>query len=477
LTDRAARDARLRLPDDSPVHAIARACADAGGRALIVGGWVRDQLLERRASDDLDLEVQGLDPGEVESVLAHFGDVHRVGRAFPVLLMSLGDGSRLEVSLPRTGDPGADGAILGFDPGLSFEVASRGRDLRINAMGWDPLTGEVLDPHGGRQDVRDGALRATDPERFGHDPLRGLRTAQLAARLEMDVDQQLRELCGATDLDAVAPERVFAEFRRLLLKAREPSRALELLRETRLLRFFPELEALVDVPQDPQWHPEGDVWTHTLLVVDQAARLRSGADEARDLLLMLGALCHDLGKPRTTEERDGRIVSRRHSEEGIPYTESFLARMRAPKAVVRGTAALVRHHLAPAQFVRSLGGGEDATPRAYRRLLRKLREDGLDAELLVRVARADHLGRTTEEALAGVFPAGDVFLARALEVEGERLTYEPVVKGRHLLARGFEAGPQLGGLLERCREVQDETGWAEVEPILARALEGWEGES
>ncbi len=459
----------LGLPEDSPLPAIARAFADEGGRALVVGGWVRDRLLDRDASDDLDLEIQGLGPDAVEALLARFGDVHRVGRSFPVLLLPLADGSRLEVSLPRTGEPRGEGGLPHFDPSLSFAEASRGRDLRINAMAWDPLTGEILDPHDGRRDIAERTLRATDPESFGHDPLRGLRTAQLAARLEMDVDDELRGLCAAMDLEAVAPERIFAEFRRLLLHAPRPSRAFALLRETQLLRFFPELAALVGVPQDPEWHPEGDVWMHTLLVVDMAARLRTGEDESADLLLMLGALCHDFGKPQTTEERDGRIVSRRHSDVGVAPTKRFLSRMRVPKAVVRGVAALVRHHLAPALFVHS-GAGEDAGPRAYRRLLRKLREDGLDAELLYRVARADHLGRTTEEAQAGVFPAGDAFLERAREVEAEPLTYRSIVKGRHLLARGIEPGPEVGRLLARCREIQDETGWSEVEPILKRAL-------
>jgi tRNA nucleotidyltransferase (CCA-adding enzyme) len=462
-------DERLELPEESVVPAIARACAEAGGRALVVGGWVRDQLLGRSASRDLDLEIQGLAPGEIESLLARFGAVERVGRSFPVYLVK---GLPFDVCLPRTGAPREDGEPPGFDPALDFAEAARGRDLRVNSMAWDPLRQELLDPYDGRRDIEEGVLRATDAALFGRDPLRGLRTAQLAARLGMAIDDELASLCAGTDLTRVAPERIWGEMRTLLLQASRPSRAFEVLESTRLLRFFPELAALVGVPQDAKWHPEGDVWVHTLLVIDVAASLRGDRveDAQRDLLLMLGSLCHDLGKPGTTEEHEGRIVSRRHSQEGARPTEDLLARMRAPTAVVRATCALVRHHLAPAEFVRPGQPGGEAGPRAYRKLLRRLREDGVDAELLYRVARSDHLGRTTEDARAGRFEAGDVFLERARSVEADPGTYEAVVTGRHLIARGVEPGPEMGRLLARCREVQDEIGETDAQAILARVL-------
>lgn len=439
----------LHLADDAPARRIARAVADAGGKALVVGGWVRDQLLRAGAgSQDIDLEVFGLDAQRLEDVLSGFGEVHRVGRAFPVYLVGR---LAMDVSLPGT---------------PCFADASLRRDLRVNAMAWDPLTGVLEDPHDGRADLEARTLRAVDPTRFGDDPLRGLRTVQLAARLGMDPDEELRALCAATDLSEVAAERVFGEWRRILLRAPRPAVALSLLRDVSLLRFFPELEALIDVPQDPEWHPEGDVWLHTGLVIDQAARARNG-DERRDLLLMLGALCHDLGKPGTTEETLGRIVSRKHSEAGVEPTRTFLERMRAPGWLVTGAVALVRHHLAPAEFTRSSG---EAGPRAYRKLARRLAEADLDFQLLTDVARADHLGRTTPDAIAESFPAGDIFLERAQAIDSEPATHEPAVTGKHLLARGIAPGPEMGALLERCRDVQDETGWTDPEPILARVL-------
>jgi tRNA nucleotidyltransferase (CCA-adding enzyme) len=280
----------------------------------------------------------------------------------------------------------------------------------------------------------------------------------------MEIDDELAALCAATDLTEVAPERIYTEMRKLLLHAPRPSSGLETIRRTDLLRFFPEMAALVDVAQDAEWHPEGDVWTHTLMCLDVAAELRIG-DPARDLLLMLGVLCHDLGKPATTEERDGRIISHRHDSLGVEWSERLLARMRAPNAVVRGIGALVRHHLAPALYTRPGGAG----PRGYRRLLRRLHEAGVDVDLLWRVARADHLGRTTQDALAGEFPAGEAFVERAKELEQDPNTFEPAVTGRYLIARGVAPGEQMGELLERCREVQDETSWTDPARILERA--------
>ena len=442
--------ALLTLPDMHPALAIARSVAAAGGRALVVGGWVRDRLLGSEADDDdIDLEVFGLEPEVLEPLLAEAGPLRRVGQSYPIYQVG---GLALDISTPDTGD---------------FAEAARRRDLRVNAIGWDPLAGALEDPHGGQADLAAGILRAVDPARFGEDPLRGLRSVQLAARLEMRLDEPLRALCAASDLRAVPAERIYAEWKRILLRADRPSIALTLLQELELLTFFPELEALVGVSQDPEWHPEGDVWVHTGRVIDQAARLRTGDDE-RDLLLMFGALCHDFGKPATTEEREGRIVSRKHSERGRGPSRSFLEGLRAPLWLVTGVLALVQHHLAPAHFVREPGA---AGAKAYRKLARRLAAAGVDFELLYQVARADHLGCGTAAARAGSFEAGDTFLARAREIEAEPGTHESVVKGRHLLALGIGPGPEMGKLLARCRDVQDETGWRNAEMILERVLE------
>jgi tRNA nucleotidyltransferase (CCA-adding enzyme) len=447
---------------DPKVVEIARAIRSAGGRALLVGGCVRDRLLGQESKDQ-DVEVFGLDLPALDAVLARFGEVIAIGRAFGVLQIK---GVAIDFSLPRRDSKvgaGHKGFTIAFDPGLDFATAARRRDLTINSIGFDPLSEEILDPHGGRADLQLGVLRATDPAHFSEDPLRGLRVAQFAARFEMRVDPELARLCRALDLSELSGERVLEEWRKLLLKGVRPSLGLEFLRETDLLRFFPELAALVGVPQDPEWHPEGDCWVHNQMVVDEAARLRDGGPD--DAVLMFGALLHDVGKPPTTVTENGRVRSPSHDVRGVPLAAAFLERMRAPTELVARVSAMVEHHLAPALFVKN-----GATAKGYRRLARKLASAGASVELLLRVARADHLGRTTDEALARRFPAGDEFLAKARELAVEQKPPRDVVLGRHLIARGLTPGVEFGQILERCRELQDETGWDDPERILDQVL-------
>ena len=453
----------MRLPDlPAPIPEAAGAIAAAGGRAYAVGGYVRDLLLGK-APKDLDVEVHGLDLEALRGILQRFGRVLEVGRAFGVLRLADPD---VDFSLPRRDSkmgPGHRGFDVAVDPGLGFAAAARRRDLTINSIGLDLLSGAVLDPHGGQRDLQRKILRAVDPRTFPEDPLRALRVAQFSARLDMRADAALTSLCQRLDLSEISPERRFEEFRKLLLGGVRPSRGLAFMREASLLRFFPELGALVDVPQDPAWHPEGDVWTHTLMVVDEAAAARQG--DADDLALMFGALCHDFGKPATTVAAAGRVRSPAHSEAGVAPARAFLDSLRAPKALTECVCALVAHHLAPALFHR-----QAATAKAYRRLSRKLREAGATMELLARVARADHFGRTTADAIAREFPAGDSFIAGARELAVADQAPADAVLGRHLIRRGLAPGPRFGELLRQCREVQDERGWSDPERILDSVL-------
>lgn len=449
-----------RIDLDPDIERFAHAIREAGGRAILVGGFVRDLLLGH-ASKDVDLEVYGLELAALERLLARFGEVIAVGRAFGVLKVK---GYDFDVSVPRRdnkiGKRHRDFRVE-VDPNLSFDEASKRRDLTINSIGLDPLTREILDPHGGRRDLVARRLRATDRLTFAEDPLRALRVAQFLARFEMTPDDELFELCREADLRDLSPERLWDEFRKLLLKAERPSLGLEFIEKTGLIRFFPELEAMVDCPQDAIWHPEGTVWVHTLMVVDRAAGLKIG-DPEEDLLLMYGALCHDLGKPDTTfTDEEGRVRSPNHEALGVEPTERFLARVRAPKAFTEKVGLLVRYHLAPATFPK-----QSARPKAYRRLARKLGAADVPLLLLARVARADHFGRTTPDALAGEYPAGEEFLAKidALHIGDEP---EPdAVLGRHLIARGLTPGRHFRGILEACRELQDDRGWTDPDQIL-----------
>ena len=451
---------------DSQIKAVAEAIVHAGGRPIAVGGYVRD-LCRGVEHKDMDIEVFGLGLDDVEAVLARFGRVRRVGRAFGVLRLD-GRGIHAEVSLPRRDSkrgPGHRGFDVEVDPTLDFAEAARRRDLTINSMGMELPGGAILDPYGGRDDIKRRILRATDASTFSEDPLRGLRVAQFCARLEMAPDAELVRLCRELDLTEISPERKRDELDKLLLDGVRPSQGLAFLKKTGLLRFFPELGSLVGVPQDPRWHPEGDVWTHTLMVVDEAASLRIG-DKDDDEALMFGALCHDFGKPLVTAAQgDGSIRSPRHSEAGVAPTRTFLGNLRTSHALTKRVCALVRHHLAPAQFV-AQGSGD----RAYRRLARRLAADGVTMELLVRTARADHFGRTTKEALARSFVEGDRFLARARALAVAERSPPNAVLGRHLIAKGFTPGPEFSDVLRRCRAVQDTYGWHDPDRILEHVL-------
>jgi len=438
-------------PVDDRLLEIARAVERAGGRALVVGGYVRDQLLGI-ASKDVDVEVLGLSREALGEILASFGRVIPMGRSFAVARVA-----GLDVDFACSEDPDRIG--------LDFARAARRRDLTVNSMAIDPLTDELLDPAGGRADLERRRLRATDPSRFGDDPLRALRVAQLRARFELEPDTELCRLCAAQDLAGVAGERILEELRKLLLRSARPSLGFAFMRESDQLRFFPELRALIDTPQEAEWHPEGDVWIHTLMSLDRAAELRVN-DPDEDLTLMFGVLCHDLGKPDTTREDEGRIRSLGHDRAGVEPTTQLLTRLRASNRLVARVCALVEHHLAPALFCK-----QEAGPKGYRRLARKLEAAEVSLELLERVARADHLGRTTEEALARHFPAGDAFLERARALRVEERGPADVVLGRHLIARGLSPGPEFSAILNRCRALQDELGETNPDRLLDLAFE------
>jgi len=445
------------------VFALAQEVRRRGGCAYLVGGYVRDRLLDTR-SKDVDVEVFGISMADLEKLLSAHGDVIPVGRAFGVLRVK---GLDVDFSVPRRDSrvgKGHRGFRVEADPTMSPAEAVRRRDLTINALLLDPLSGEVLDPAGGLEDLKAGRLRAVDAGTFPEDPLRPVRVAQLAARLEYAVDPTLLALCRGTELSELPPERLWEEWVKMLLRGRRPSLGLAFLLAAELLSATPALEAMVGVPQDPEWHPEGDVWVHTLMAVDAAAGLRTG-DRDDDLALMFGTLCHDLGKPATTAFVDERWRSHLHDVKGEGPTRELLGALGAPPRLVTAVVALVRRHLHPTFFV-----NQNAGPRAYRRLARELDAAGTSMATLERVARADSLGRTTPDALERSFPEGDRFLGTASELRVRDESPRDVVLGRHLLARGLTPGPKFGEILARCREIQDETGLDDPELILDRAL-------
>ena len=441
--------------------AIARAVREAGGRALIVGGWVRDRLMGH-PSKDIDVEVFGIDAVRLKEILQRFGSVNTVGESFTVYKVG-----GLDVSIPRreskTGR-GHKGFNVTGDPALSYEDAARRRDFTINAISWDPLTGEYVDPFDGRGDIERRVLRAVDASTFADDSLRVLRAIQFAARFEFSVDPTTRDLCRGLPLDDLPAERIWGEIEKLLLRARKPSIGFALALELGVIeRLFPELDALVGCPQEPEWHPEGDVWIHTLLVIDEARKRIDDLEYPQQVALMLGAVCHDLGKPPTTALIDGRIRSLDHEEEGIPPSRALLDRLNVHSLqgydVRREVLGMVANHLKPGMFCKAQPPVGDG---AFRRLAQKV-----DLELLARVARADCEGR------GGGFDcsAMDWFGQRARELGVEHAPPEPLVKGRHLVELGVAPGPALGEVLRHVYERQLDGSVTDFDSAFALARE------
>jgi tRNA nucleotidyltransferase (CCA-adding enzyme) len=425
---------------------------EAGGRPYLVGGAVRNALLGLPLKD-FDVEVYGLPADALKAALERLGRVDAAGQAFTVYKLSglAGIAGAVDVALPRRDSkvgPGHRGIAVSGDPRLSIEQASRRRDFTINAMLYEPFAPQLLDPQGGRADLEARRLRAVDPASFGEDPLRALRAVQLAARFELEVELATARLCASMPLVELPAARVFGEIEKLLLEARRPSIGLRLLREWGMLRALaPELLPLPDTPQDPDWHPEGDVWTHTLQALDQAVPLREDLDRPRALALMLGTLCHDLGKPATTRLEEGRLRSPGHEEAGLAPTQALLDRWNVHTLQgydVRGQVlGLVAQHLKPGQLYQER---ERVSDGAIRRLAAKC-----EAALLYRVAKADCLGRAPGD-FAPV--AMEWFLARVRELEVAERPPQPLLKGRHVLELGLPPGPAVGRILRAVYERQ-----------------------
>ncbi len=423
---------------------IARAVSDAGGRALVVGGFVRDQLLGHESSE-LDLEVFGITEERLQSLLAAFGRVDPVGQHFPVYRLGT-----IDVSLPRRESKSGRGHkafTVSGDPFMPIEEAARRRDFTVNAISWDPLTGEYVDPFNGRADLERRILRVVDPQTFTDDSLRVLRALQFAARFELTVDEETKAICRQIALDDLPAERVWGEFEKLLLKAARPSTGFALARELGVTeRLLPEMHALIDCPQEPEWHPEGDCWIHTLMVIDEARRRNVDLDRPRLAAVMLGAVCHDLGKPSTTAVIDGRIRSLGHEEAGVAPASALLDRLNVHSLdgfdVRAQVLGMVAHHLKPGAFYKvrdAIGDG------AFRRLAQRT-----DLELLARLARADCNGRT------GTFDctAMDWFIERARALGVEHRPPAPILMGRHLFELGVAPGPGMGEILKAIYELQ-----------------------
>lgn len=423
------------------------------GRPRLVGGGVRDWLLGL-PSTDFDIEVAGASFEALHRVLAPFGATDVVGRSFGVIKLRHSD-VEYDFSLPRreskTG-AGHRGFAVAPDPTLSDAEAAARRDFTINAIAYDPFSGEIIDPHGGRADLAARILRHTSAA-FVEDPLRVLRAFQLAARFDLTLAPETaalaRNISGAfTELPV---ERIWGEWEKWAAKATRPSRGLEVLEQTGWLAHFPEIAALRGCQQEPEWHPEGDVFTHTQCCLDALIALPRWppADAHSRQLLMFAVLAHDFGKPATTQhaEKRGRLrwISPGHESAGGPLAELFLRRIGAPLDFDAPVRALVVNHLAHHH------GQTEFTDTAVRRLARRLAPATIDE--LATVMRADSNGRPPLVSIE-THQRIDELAAKARTLALQSAAPRPLVLGRHLVALGRQPDPQFKPILDAAFEAQ-----------------------
>lgn len=410
---------------------IAYMVGEKGGRAFYVGGFVRDKILGID-NKDVDMEVHGIKPEELLDILTEVGEPLSYGRSFGIYSLR---GHDIDVAMPRReraiGKGHRDFEVL-LDPFIGTEAAARRRDFTINAIMEDVLTGELVDHFGGMQDLKKGIIRHIDTETFVEDPLRVFRGAQFASRFGFSVADETLELCRGMDLSSLSRERVEDELKKALLKGKKPSLFFEVLRRAGGLdAWFPELKALIGLEQDPKFHPEGDVWTHTMEVLDRAAAYRSVAEKPYAFMLL--ALTHDFGKALTTEKINGRIHSYDHEIKGLTLIEEFLRRITNEKDVISYVLNMVPLHMKP-----NVAAASKSAVKVTNRMF-----DRAEAPVdLIYFAMSD------KPVMSGDNPfTGDPdFLFERYKIYKETLA-KPYVTGRDLVEAGLEPGEYFSEVL------------------------------
>jgi tRNA nucleotidyltransferase (CCA-adding enzyme) len=480
-------EARQKISTDfvpDAVKSLARDAAKAGGRALIVGGSVRDRVIGEVTPKDIDIEIYGIDPKKIPALLKKYGRVGEVGESFAVMKVKLdekwaGDVRDLDVSVPRWESKSGKGHKefeIKPDPKMTITQAAKRRDFTMNAMAMDPETGAVYDPFNGMKDIKDKVIRATDPKTFIEDPLRVMRAAQFASRFDMEVDDHTIEISKKLrdEFKTLARERVGEEWEKLLLKGKKPSTGMEILKQTHFLaEVHPEIDALEGVPQDPRWHPEGDVWVHTKMVVDAALESTLGAPREDKRLVMYAALLHDISKPETTETQDdGSITSHGHEKAGADKAEEIaVEQMAMSKSDAAKVAKLVERHLAPKLLYKDR---EKLGKSVVKRLAKKL--EPATIEQLVALSKADSWGRTTERAIARDSREEDWLLEQAQEMQVSQGGPKPLLMGRHLQQMKLKPGPVYSRIIDHVYQLQLDGKINTLEEAIAAAEEFIEDE-
>ena len=410
---------------------IAEKVAQEGGRSFYVGGLVRDHILGRE-NKDVDIEIHGITPEKLTEILEKFGEVTKTGLSFGVFGLKKYE---IDIAMPRKEKAigrGHRDFEIDVDPFIGYEKAALRRDFTMNAMMEDVLSGEILDFFGGREDMKKHLIRHVNDLTYQEDALRVLRAAQFAARFQFEIAEETRALSRTMSLAELARERVLGELDKALLKAEKPSIFFEEMRRMgHLSRWFPELEALIGVPQNPVHHPEGDVWTHTMMVLDVAAALRH--DAAYPEAFMMSALTHDFGKAVSTVVEGDKVRAIGHEKTGIAPAQQFLRRISNENKLEHYVLNMVELHMKP-----NILAGE----RAGRKATSKMFDQSVCPEDLLLLAKADHFGKGSAED----YSPTEAFLRERLSYFRE-LMARPFVQGKDLVEAGMKPGADFSEAL------------------------------
>jgi tRNA nucleotidyltransferase (CCA-adding enzyme) len=425
---------------------------ELGATPILVGGCVRDYFLNIPVKD-YDVEIFGIDCFEIiEKSLKKYGSVKLVGKSFGVLTLRV-DEYDFDFALPRIekkiGNTHQDFEVI-TNANLSFKEAAIRRDFTINAIGYDFSKKEFLDPFNGINDLRNKTIKHIDDDTFIEDSLRVYRAVGFASRFDFKIEEKTKELCKQIvlndELKYLPKERIYEELKKLFLKSSKPSIGFELIRELGILKYFPELEVLINCIQEPEYHPEGDVWIHTMMCLDEMARIlkeENIKDEYKKLYLFYAILCHDFGKPFCTKEINGKITSFKHENLGIEPTISFLSKLTNEKKFIEIVCSLVKNHLAPFQLYLA-----ESSLKAIKRLSLKV-----NIEDLCLVCLADCLGRDISD--KDKCPKATSWLLNsAKELNIQNKAIEPLVQGRDLIALGYKPSKKFKDILDFAFDLQ-----------------------
>lgn len=417
---------------------IAERVAAEGGRTFYVGGLVRDHILGRE-NKDVDIEIHGITPENLNRILESLGEVTKTGISFGVFGLNKFE---IDIAMPRKEKAVGRGHRdfeIDVDPFIGYEKAAMRRDFTMNAMMEDVLTGEILDFFGGREDMQKHLIRHVNDVTYQEDDLRVLRAAQFAARFQFSIADETCELSRTMSLNELASERIYGELSKALMKASKPSIFFEEMRKMgQLSLWLPEVEDLIGVPQNPKYHPEGDVWTHTMMVLDAAAKLRSDAVYPEGF--MMSALVHDFGKAVSTVVEEHKISAIGHEITGVELARRFLRRISNETRLERYVLNMVELHMKPNMLADSKAGRKSTS--------RMFDQSACPADLLL-LAKADHFGKRN----AGDYSETESFLRERFSYY-EELMSRPFVQGRDLVEAGVQPSADFSEALEYAHKMR-----------------------